>query len=67
MAHTKYYAGKQQEPDCSFVFANHVACLVNIEKIDSRTKDKQIKRTNYLEIEKLRGYDGPKIIKDWMR
>jgi len=70
LAHTKYYAGKQQEPDCSFVFANHVACrlhLVNIEKIDSRTKDKQIKRTSYLEIEKLRGYDGERIIKDWMR
>ena len=62
IAHTTYYSGKPPEPGCDEVFANHVGCRLLLEHTVKKTKCE-----THLYIEKLRGYTGSEIIRDWMR
>jgi len=62
IAHAIYYSGKDAEPDVDTIWSNHIGCKLHLHKDILKTK------TNiYLEVEKLRGYNGPDIINDWMR
>ena len=62
IAHTTMFAGKANVPDVDNIFANHVACRLQL------FKNVLAKRVDiYLEVEKLRGYKGLSKIDNWMR
>lgn len=55
--------GNKQVPDLDEVFSNHCDCKLKLTRDITKTKGEEV----YLTVEKLRGYKGETIIKNWER
>ena len=62
IAHT-HNQGNKQVPDLDEVFANHCDCKLKLNNDITKTKGSEV----YLTVEKLRGYKGDIILKNWER
>ena len=68
IAHAKLYASRQDIPDINEMYTNHSAARFRLYYDKGTSSGKAPRPASYvLAIEKLRGYNGPREIRDWMR